>query len=98
MEQDGGRIHSMLGNGSGAAEWQGRAQRRRQLIDRYLWDSAAGLYFDYNVATRTRRRFAFATTFYPRCAGISSRHAARRVVAIVPRFESPGGILTSRKA
>src|SRR5204863_418052 len=47
MEQDAGRIHTLLGETSAAAEWQARAQRRRQLVDRYLWDQAAGLNFGY---------------------------------------------------
>src|SRR5437762_7213885 len=52
MEQDAGRIHNLLGNPKAAAEWQRRAQRRRELVDRYLWDPQAGLYFDFHFETR----------------------------------------------
>jgi alpha,alpha-trehalase len=95
MEQDTGRISTILGNAIAAGEWQRRAQKRRQLIDRYLWDEAAGLYFDYNAATGRRRPYEFATTFYPMWAGLSSPQQARRVVGNMGRFEAPGGILTS---
>jgi len=95
MEQEAGRISTILGNASAAAEWQARAQRRRQLVDRYLWDPDAGLYFDYNVATGRRRHYEFATTFYPLWAGVSSLEQARRVAGNLGRFEAPGGILTS---
>jgi len=95
MEQDAGRISTMLGDAPAAAEWQARARRRRQLIDRYLWDPGAGLYFDYNVETGRRRPYEFATTFYPLWAGLASPQQARRVVANLGRFEAPGGILTS---
>src|SRR3989442_2998393 len=95
MEQEAGRIHTLLGDPSAAAAWQARARRRQQLVDRYLWDPQAGLYFDYNVETGTRRVYPFATTFYPLWAGMSSTQQARRVVGNLPRFEAPGGILTS---
>jgi alpha,alpha-trehalase len=95
MEQEAGRISTILGNAAAATEWQARARRRRQLVDRYLWDPGAGLYFDYNVATGRRRPYEFATTFYPLWAGLSSTEQARRVVGNLGRFEAPGGILTS---
>jgi len=60
-----------------------------------LWDEAAGLYYDYNFRTRQRRRYDFATTFYPLWAGIASPAQARAVYANLAKFEAPGGILTS---
>ena len=95
MEQDAGRIHNLLGNPKAAAEWQRRAQRRRELVDRYLWDPQAGLYFDYNFEAGRRRAYPFATTFYPLWAGMASTQQAARVIGSLSRFEAPGGILTS---
>jgi len=95
MEQDAGRISTILGDAPAAAEWQARALERRRLIDRYLWDPGAGLYFDYNATTGRRRPYEFATTFYPLWAGLASPQQARRVVGNLGRFEAPGGILTS---
>jgi alpha,alpha-trehalase len=95
MEREAGRIQTILGNGQAAAEWQGRARRRQQLVDRFLWDPEAGLYFDYNVVTGKRRHYEFATTFYPLWAGMSSVQQARRVAGNLGRFEAPGGLLTS---
>jgi len=95
MEQDAGRMNTLLGQSAAAAKWQARARRRRQLVDRYLWDSQAGLYFDYNFETGRRRPYPFATTFYPLWAGLSSAAQARRVVGNLPMFEAPGGIVTS---
>src|SRR5204863_2977076 len=62
MEQDAARIHTVLGEASAAAEWRARAHKRQQLVDRYLWDPAAGLYFDYNFETGRPRPYPFATT------------------------------------
>jgi alpha,alpha-trehalase len=95
MEDDAARITSIVGDGSAAKEWQARALRRRRLIDQFLWDPGAGLYLDYNFETKQRRAYEFATTFYPLWAGIASPEQARRVVSHLPRFEAPGGLLTS---
>ena len=98
MEEDASRINTILGNGAASVEWQTRARRRRELIDRYLWDPDAGLYFDYNFETNRRRPYEFATTFYPLWAGIASVDQARRAAGNLSRFEAPGGVLTSTQA
>ena len=95
LEEDAARIHSILGNRAKSAEWTARAERRRTLIDQFLWDPDAGLYFDYNFETKRRRHYQFATTFYPLWAGVASPEQARRVVSNLSKFEAPGGVLTS---
>jgi alpha,alpha-trehalase len=95
MELDAARIATILGQPSSADEWRSRARKRREYMDRYLWDPAAGLYFDYNFQTGQRREYAFATTFYPLWAGAASPEQARAVVRNLSRFEAPGGVLTS---
>src|SRR4051794_13923087 len=54
MEEEAGRINALLEHPDAATTWRRRAARRRELIDRYLWDDAAGLYLDYDVRTETR--------------------------------------------
>jgi alpha,alpha-trehalase len=95
MEDDAARINSLLRHEAAANEWRARALERKNAINRLLWDPDAGLYFDYNVETKRRRRYEFATTFYPLWAAIASPEQARRVVSNLPRFEAPGGVLTS---
>jgi alpha,alpha-trehalase len=95
MEKDGAEIARVLGDGAAARTWEARARARHRSIDTYLWDEAAGLYLDYNFETKRRRRYEFATTFYPLWAGLASRRQAARVAKNLPLFEAPGGILTS---
>ena len=95
MEEEAGRIAAILDDRKAVDTWRTRAQRRRQLIDRYLWDADAGLYFDYNFQTGKRRHYEFATTFYPLWAGSASPQQARAVLRNLSRFEAPGGLLTS---
>ncbi|NEQ28029.1 MAG: alpha,alpha-trehalase, partial [Microcoleus sp. SIO2G3] len=95
MELDTAKINEILEHPDLAQQWRDRAAERHRRIDHFLWDEAAGQYFDYNFATGTRRRYEYATTFYPLWAGIASEDQARRVVENLPRFEAPGGLLTS---
>jgi alpha,alpha-trehalase len=95
MELDASSIARILGDARGEATWDGRARVRRERMDRYLWDEDAGLYFDYDVQARQRRRYEFATTFYPLWAGAASPEQAARVHGNLGHFEAPGGILTS---
>jgi alpha,alpha-trehalase len=97
METEAARIEETVGNAAGAAEWRRRAQARHAAVDKYLWDEPSGLYLDYNFETKTRRKYEFATTFYPLWAGLASKAQAARVRANLKLFEAPGGLLTSTR-
>ena len=97
METEAARIEETLGNAAGAAEWRRRAEARHAAVDKYLWDAPSGLYLDYNFETKTRRKYEFATTFYPLWAGLASKAQAARVRLNLKLFEAPGGLLTSTR-
>jgi alpha,alpha-trehalase len=95
MERQMAEIERILGRSGDAAVWDKRAVDRSSRINRLLWDAEAGLYFDYEFVLHHRRKYPFATTFYPLWAGIASREQAAAVVRNLPLFEKPGGIQTS---
>jgi len=78
-----------------AATWRKRARDRAAIINRLMWDEKDGVYYDYNFVHKTRRPYPFLTTFYPLWAGIASKEQAARVLGNLPKFERPGGLLTS---
>ncbi len=95
MEKQTGEIMTILGDNIEAGKWQTRADQRRERINKLMWDEQAGLYFDYNFATRKLRHYPFLTTFYPLWAGIASTHQAALVMKNLNQFERPGGLQTS---
>jgi alpha,alpha-trehalase len=95
MEQDLAAINADLGRTADAAAWKARAAARQALIDRWLWDDPAGLYFDYDAQAGQRRNYPFATTFWPLAMGLASPSQAERIRVRLALFERPGGILTS---
>jgi alpha,alpha-trehalase len=78
------------------ADWLEKAARRKELVDKYLWDAARGMYFDYDYRRGERSVYVSATTFYPLWAGMASPEQARRVpAAALPQLEMPGGLAAS---
>ena len=50
-EKDLEQISLWLGHADDARKWNQRAEARKQLISRYLWNQEQGLFFDYNFQT-----------------------------------------------
>jgi alpha,alpha-trehalase len=95
METDTAEILRILGNVSQARVWTHRAQERRQSVNRFMWDEKDGLYYDYSFTEKRLRRYPFITTFYPLWVGLADKRQAARIIANLPLFERPGGLLTS---
>jgi alpha,alpha-trehalase len=95
MEVESARIMTELGDRRAAEVWRARAEARRERVNRLLWDPEAGLYLDYDFRTGRRRRYTFATTFYPLWVGLATREQAARVRTSLARLEAPGGLRTS---
>ena len=95
METEAAEIMNTLGRKTDADRWLTQAAKRREQINRLMWDEKDGLYYDYNFATKQVRRYPFVTTFYPLWAGIADKTQAARIVQNLKLFERPGGLQTS---
>lgn len=74
--------------------WFERASYRKYLIDKYCWDEAAGLYFDYDTVREHRSVYESVTALWPLWAGCASPEQAERVVPTCLRlFEVTGGLV-----
>ncbi|MGE5861269.1 MAG: trehalase family glycosidase [Ignavibacteria bacterium] len=78
------------------SEWFERAEKRKELINKYLWDSGKGIFFDYNFIEKRQTGYVSATTFYPLWAGLADKEQAASLVEnALPLLEFPGGIAGS---
>jgi alpha,alpha-trehalase len=95
-ELDLARMQEHLGNLEAARKWQARAATRAETMNALLWDEAAGFYFDFDFQAGQRNPHPSLAGFYPLWSGLASPEQAERVVhEWLPRFERPGGLLTT---
>lgn len=78
--------------------WFQKAERRKELMNKYLWDGEHGLFYDYNFVTGRRNPYMNATVFYPLWAGVATESQAESTVAnALPVLEQPGGVVASSR-
>jgi alpha,alpha-trehalase len=94
-EKDLEQIARWLGNDADAKKWARRAEERKKLITRYLWNQEQGLFFDYDFTTKKMSAYKYASTFYPLWAGLASPEQAKAVAGNLKFFEHPGGLAMS---
>jgi alpha,alpha-trehalase len=77
-------------------EFTHRAAARRDAVNRYLWDEAAGVYRDYGWVKHAQVQRVSAATLYPLFVGLADQPRALAVAATVSRdLLKPGGIVTT---
>ncbi len=91
-EKDLEQISLWLGHADDAKKWNQRAEARKKLITRYLWNDEQGLFFDFNFVTKKMSSYKYASTFYPLWAGLATPEQAKAVVNNLKVFEQPGGL------
>jgi alpha,alpha-trehalase len=94
-EKDLEQMSDMLGRKADAKDWGKKAEERKEKIQKYLWDSENGLYFDYDFENGKRSTYEYVTAFFPMWAGIPTPEQARAVMQHLPTFEKPGGLVMS---
>lgn len=73
--------------------WLKKAEIRKVVVNKYLWNEDKGLYFDYNVKTKKQSNFVAATTLAPLWANLCSKEQAEKLVAsALPLLKEKGGI------
>jgi len=73
--------------------WLKKAEKRKEAVNKYLWNENKGLYFDYNVKTEKQSNFVAASTLAPLWANMCSIEQAKILVnRAIPLLKGKGGI------
>src|ERR1700722_7030316 len=96
-EKDLEQISRWLGRDDDVKKWNQRAEARKNLITRYLWDRQQGLFFDYNFTTGKISTYKYASTFYPLWSGLATPEQAKAVMSNLKSFEQLGGVPMSTR-
>ena len=94
-EKDMQKMSELLGKHAEAGTWRERAAVRKQNIEKYLWDSEHGFFFDYDFTEGKRSTYRYLTTYYPLWAGLATPEQAKALVKNLSTFEQAGGLAMS---
>ncbi len=79
--------------------WEEKAEKRKELMNRYLWNEEEGSFYDYNFRKDEQTGYISATNFYPLWSGLASEEQAKRMLPqLMDDLKAQGGILSSAKA
>ena len=93
-----GRYKTASGKNYTSGYWRQKAEKRKQLMNHYLWNEKAGSFFDYDFVREEQTGFISATNLYPLWAGLASEaQAAQMVEQLKTHLVAPGGILSTAK-
>jgi len=94
-ERDLAWMASSLGKAGEATKWNAAAEARQAAINKYLWNPAKGMYFDYDFEKGEQSSYNYITTFYPLWAGVADSTQTAAVEKNLKLLEQPGGIAMS---
>ncbi len=94
-ERDLAWMATQLHKPADAAKWNAAAEARKAAIDKYLWNPAKGMYFDYDYEKGEQASYNYITTFYPLWAGAANADQIAGVEKNLKIVEQPGGIAMS---
>lgn len=78
-----------------SSAWDRRAKRRRQIMEKLMWNEEQGMFIDYNTVKKEQTGYESATTFWAMWAGVATpRQAQVMVEKALPLFEVHGGLVS----
>lgn len=87
---------TLLGKTEEAEKWHKLAVKRKDLMNKYLWNEKEGMYFDYDLKNRVMSSYKCLATVYPLWAGIADSAQAEKIKDnVISDFEYDGGVVVS---
>jgi alpha,alpha-trehalase len=75
--------------------YQERADKRKKLIDKYLWNDSLGWYFDYDFVNKKQSDVFSIAGIQPMFMGLASKEQAAKMVKNLHLFETEYGVATT---
>ena len=94
-ERDMAHFATLLGRSAEVAQWNRRATARRTAINKFLWNPATRMFYDYNFTTHQQSTYNYITAFYPLWAKLASPQQAAETEHHLSLFEHDGGVAMS---
>ncbi len=86
-------IELQISNGE---NWKNVAIKRKELMDKYLFDSSLNIYLDYNYITGEKSKIISSASFQPYFVGLADN--ANGVLELLSNLETEHGLLSSTQS
>jgi alpha,alpha-trehalase len=96
-ETDFARAAMIDGDIKKVDEWEGKAARRKAVMNDLMWAKIRGFYFDYNYQRKALGDIWSLAGYYTMWAGLASDEQAKRLVDNLDKFEKDGGLTTTTR-
>ncbi len=96
-ETDLAEIYRILGNKPKEKNYLSRADKRKRIMLKLMWNSNKGFFFDYNYKHREQGNFYSIAGFYPLWARLVSHRKAKKIRENLKMFEYKGGLANTQK-
>ncbi len=98
-EKDFEIVASLLGKRDEADYWVNVLRKRKNAINRLMWNEEKGFFFDYGYAKKSQSKFYSLAGFTPLWVGIASYDQAKKMLDNLKYFEGEYGLfVTSKKS
>jgi len=83
-----------IGNMKSALEFKKKAEKRKDLINEFLWSEEDGLFYDFNFSTIEQKKIKSLASYVPLWVGLVNIEKARKIVSNLDLFEYDFGLST----
>lgn len=96
-EMDFARAAHILNQLDEQVEWEKRAKKRADTMNKLMWSKSRGLYFDYNYKKCKKGLVPSLASYVPLWAGMVDKEKAKTLLKHLSRFDAPGGLVTTEE-
>lgn len=96
-ESDLSLAYKLLKDKSEERYYLDKAEKRREIINKLMWNEEEGFFFDYDYQNKKQSKFYSLAGFYPLWTKLATKEQARRIKDRLSIFEHKGGLANTQK-
>jgi alpha,alpha-trehalase len=96
-EKDFAKAAKIVGKGNEQKTWEKKAEKRKALINTYMWNEKKGFFYDYDYVHKKQSIFLSLAGFVPMWMGLATYEQAKKMVLKLPSFHTKFGLAITDK-
>jgi len=96
-EIDFSLIYKKLDNKIKSKKYSNNSKKRKEVINKLMWNQEKGFYFDYDYQNKKQSDFFSLAGFYTLWSGLATKNQAKKLKENLSIFEYNGGLANTQK-